>query len=70
MNHFRDWMAIGVYLIGPNRLPRNEEQKYDKYDYAVGRYGEDTLNLLSYLFASPKYREVTAKINEWARLLA
>lgn len=68
MSYFREWMAQGVYLVGPNRLPRSEEQKYNKHDYAVGRCGEDTLNLLSYLFASPKYRKVTAKINEWAQV--
>ena len=68
MNHFREWVATEVYLVGPNRLPRSEEQKYDKYDYAVGRCGEDTLNLLSYLFASPKYREAATKINEWAQV--
>jgi len=68
MRYLREWMTTGIYLVGPNRLPRSEEQKYNKHDYAVGRSGEDTLNLLSYLFASPKYREVTAKINEWAQV--
>lgn len=68
MGYLREWMSRGIYLVGPNRLPRSEEQKYNKHDYAVGRWGEDTLNLLSYLFASPKYRDITAKINEWAKV--
>jgi hypothetical protein len=68
MQHLREWMTHRIYLVGPNRLPRSEEQNYKKHDYAVGRCGEDTLNLLSYLFASPKYREITIKINEWAKI--
>ncbi|HEY1939570.1 MAG TPA: AAA family ATPase [Candidatus Angelobacter sp.] len=68
MGYLREWMSRGIYLVGPNRLPRSEDQKYNKHDYAVGRWGEDTLNLLSYLFASPKYRDITAKINEWANV--
>ena len=68
MNYLREWFSSAVYLIGPNRLPRSEEQKYNKHDYGVGRAGEDTLNLLSYLFASPKYRAITARINQWAQV--
>lgn len=66
MSTLTDFMRDRVYLIGPSRAPRKEEQNLRKYDLSVGRCGEDTLNLLSYVFAAPEHDEAAQKIQHWA----
>ncbi len=63
----REWLAKRLYLVGPDRLPRGEDPKPQKNDLTVGRHGQDTLNLLSYLFASPEHSEIAEKIQFWSQ---
>lgn len=66
IGYLREWLTHKVFLIGPDRMPRSEKQNPRKWDLSVGRFGEDTLNLLTYLFASAEHSEITAKIQHWA----
>lgn len=68
ISYLRQFLKDHVYLVGPSRLPRSEEQNLQKYDLSVGRSGEDTLNLLSYLFASPEHDTATERIQHWAKI--
>ncbi len=68
VGYLREWLTHKVFLIGPDRMPHREEQNLQKWDLSVGRRGEHTINLLSYIFASAEHAEIAEKIQYWGNI--
>jgi predicted ATPase len=70
LGHLVEYMASrlreGVFLVGPDRLPRRVHPKVNVTSQAVGRHGDDTLVVLSIIFAQPEHKGRAELIRRWA----
>ena len=71
MSFIRDLLAEKVFVVGADRMSSNQtaaEQWAQGERLHVGRHGEHTLSVLSFLLASPDHSAQAEQVKRWASI--